>query len=65
LCLRVDNITTIHLKMLNLNTSGPKCIVLKVHVFLLIVLYSMFPLMVEYCVQEYVNDGVLGYRSVW
>jgi len=43
--------------MSNLSTSGPKCIVLKVGVFLLILLYSMFPLMVEYCVQEYMNCG--------
>lgn len=65
LCLRVDSVTTIHLKMSNLNTSGLICIILKVGVFLLIVLYSMFIRMVEYCTQEYMNYGVLGYSRVW
>jgi len=65
LCLKVDSVTTIHLKMSNLNTSGPKCIILTVGVFLLIVLYSMFTLMVECCMQEYMNCDVLGYSRVW
>ena len=65
LCLKVDSVTTIHLKISNLNTSGPKCIVLEVGVFVLIVLYNMFPFMVEYCMQEYMNGGFLGYSRVW
>jgi hypothetical protein len=65
LCLRVDNITVIHLKILIINTSGLKCIVLEIGVFLLIVLYTMFPIMVEYCVQEYIHSGFLVYSRVW
>ena len=64
-CPRVGRITAIHLNMSNLNVSGPKCIVLEVGMFLLIVLYGIFPLMVENCVQEYLNCGVLGYCSVY
>jgi hypothetical protein len=36
--LRVDSITVIHLKISILNTSGLKCVVLEIGVFLLIVL---------------------------
>jgi hypothetical protein len=71
LCLRVESIKTTYLKMCNLNASGLKCIVLEVGVFLLILVYSMFPLMVEYafpfrhiCLQEYRNSDLLGYSRV-